>query len=83
MCRVLACWDGRRGHVYRLAVAPEHRRRGVAQALLNAAHTRFDSLGAMLADAMVEDDNPQAYATYQACGYRLQPGRDRWIRTLP
>ena len=34
---VIVGWDGWRGHLYRLAVAPELRRRGIATALLLAA----------------------------------------------
>ncbi len=79
---VVAGWDGWRGHIYRLAVDPEYRRHGVARALLAAAHDRFAALGAVLADAMVEDDNADARATYEALGYQLQPGRGRWVRKL-
>jgi ribosomal protein S18 acetylase RimI-like enzyme len=34
---VIAGWDGWRGTLYRLAVAPEHRRRGLARLLVEAA----------------------------------------------
>ncbi|WP_261570952.1 GNAT family N-acetyltransferase [Frankia gtarii] len=77
---VVAGWDGWRGHVYRLAVDPEYRRQGVARTLLIAAHDRFAALGAVLADAMVEDDNTDARATYEALGYQRQPDRGRWVR---
>ncbi|WP_235013813.1 GNAT family N-acetyltransferase [Parafrankia sp. Ea1.12] len=79
---VVAGWDGWRGHIYRLAVAPDHCRTGVARALLAAAHERFVALGAVLADAMVEDDNLDAHATYEKTGYRKQEGRTRWLRDL-
>ncbi len=80
---VVAGWDGWRGHLYRLAVDPAHRRQGLARALLSAAHDRFTALGASLADAMVEDDNVDARAAYQALGYQRQHGRGRWVRELP
>jgi ribosomal protein S18 acetylase RimI-like enzyme len=79
---VIAGWDGWRGNVYRLAVAPDHRRTGVARALLSTAHARFAALGAVAAVAMVEDDNPDAHATYETLGYRPQQGRTRWLREL-
>lgn len=79
---VVAGWDGWRGNLYRLAVAPDHRRTGVARALLATAHARFVALGAVVAVAMVEDDNLHARATYQKLGYRPQEGRTRWLRDL-
>ncbi|MCM3920293.1 GNAT family N-acetyltransferase [Frankia sp. AiPs1] len=78
---VVAGWDGWRGHVYRLVVDPEHRRRGVARALLSAAHDRFAALGAVLADALVEDDNADARATYEAIG--TSPAGAGWYGSYP
>jgi len=31
---VIGGWDGWRGNIYRLAVAPEYRRRGIARSLM-------------------------------------------------
>jgi ribosomal protein S18 acetylase RimI-like enzyme len=50
---VIAGWDGWRCHLYRLAVRPEWRRKGVASALLHAAEDRYRALGATRVDAMV------------------------------
>jgi ribosomal protein S18 acetylase RimI-like enzyme len=79
---VVAGWDGWRGNLYRLAVAPEHRRTGVARALLSAAHARFVALGAVVAAAMVDNDNHDAHVAYERLGYRPQAGRTRWLRDL-
>jgi ribosomal protein S18 acetylase RimI-like enzyme len=43
---VIAAWDGWRGSVYRLVVAPSHRRRGLAQRLLQEAEARLHARGA-------------------------------------
>ncbi|GAA4988556.1 hypothetical protein GCM10025734_14240 [Kitasatospora paranensis] len=43
---VIAGFDGWRCHLYRLAVAPELRRRGIGGALVAAAEERFAALGA-------------------------------------
>jgi GNAT superfamily N-acetyltransferase len=42
---VIAGWDGWRGGIYRLAMLPECRRRGVAQALVAEAERRLDARG--------------------------------------
>jgi ribosomal protein S18 acetylase RimI-like enzyme len=42
---VIAGWDGWRGALYRLAVAPTHRRRGIATALVKAAEQHLHAQG--------------------------------------
>jgi ribosomal protein S18 acetylase RimI-like enzyme len=42
---VIGGWDGWRGALYRLAVAPDHRRRGVATALVDAAEQHLRTHG--------------------------------------
>ncbi|MFI9362363.1 GNAT family N-acetyltransferase [Kitasatospora sp. NPDC053057] len=80
---VIAGWDGWRCHLYRLAVDPEHRRRGIGAALLAAAEERFAALGGRRIDAMVLDDNALGHRTWQAAGYRPQPEWSRWVKPLP
>ncbi|WP_406208116.1 GNAT family N-acetyltransferase [Kitasatospora sp. NBC_01560] len=79
---VIAGWDGWRCHLYRLAVDPAHRRRGVGAALLAAAEARFAGLGGRRADAMVLDDNGLGQRTWQAAGYGPQPEWTRWAKPL-
>jgi ribosomal protein S18 acetylase RimI-like enzyme len=79
---VIAGWDGWRCHLYRLAVAPAWRRRGVAGALLDAAHERFAALGGTRADAMVLDGNDLGQQLWRARGYVRQPDWSRWVRAL-
>ncbi|MGO9498921.1 MAG: GNAT family N-acetyltransferase [Solirubrobacteraceae bacterium] len=45
---LIAGWDGWRGNMYRLAVGPDHRRRGVARRSLDAGeeHLRGSGRGA-------------------------------------
>ncbi|MGW3045161.1 GNAT family N-acetyltransferase [Kitasatospora sp. NPDC001159] len=80
---VIAGWDGWRCHLYRLAVDPEHRRRGIGAALLAAAEERFAALGGRRADAMVLDENTLGHRTWQAAGYRPEAQWSRWVKPLP
>ncbi|KAB2594048.1 GNAT family N-acetyltransferase [Streptomyces arboris] len=79
---VIAGFDGWRCHLYRLAVHPEQRRRGVGGALLAAAEERFAALGGRRADAMVLDRNEPAQHAWRAAGYGPQPQWSRWVKHL-
>lgn len=79
---VIAGWDGWRCHLYRLAVSPEHRRRGIANALLAAAERRFISLGGRRGDAMVLDGNTVAHHAWKAAGYSPDTQWSRWTKPL-
>ena len=75
-------WDGRRCHLYRLAVRPDHRRRGIATALLKRAEERFVAFGCGRADAMVLDGNDCAHQTWSRAGYAPQGEWSRWVKPL-
>ncbi|MFY4718677.1 GNAT family N-acetyltransferase [Streptomyces sp. LaBMicrA B280] len=79
---VIAGFDGWRCHLYRLAVAPERRRQGVARALLAAAEERFARLGGRRADAMVLVRNERARYAWSAAGYAPEERWRRWVKPL-
>jgi ribosomal protein S18 acetylase RimI-like enzyme len=77
---IIAGWDGWRGHLYRLAVHPAHRQRGVGGALLAAAEGRLAALSARRFDAMVLDGNERGQQLWRAAGYRRQEEWARWVK---
>jgi ribosomal protein S18 acetylase RimI-like enzyme len=79
---LIAGFDGWRCHLYRFAVHPARRRRGIGRRLLAAAEARFAALGAARVDAMVLDDNSLAHGVWAASGYVRQPDWSRWVKRL-
>lgn len=63
---VIAGWNGWRGGIYRIAVAPSHRRLGVGRALLSAATQRLEVMGARRIDAFVVRDDELARAFWES-----------------
>ena len=77
---VIAGWDGWRGSVYRLAVAPSHRRQGLALRLLGAAEERFAALGAIRLQAIVVESDLRATSFWQATRWERQRDRLRFVK---
>lgn len=75
-------WDGWRCHLYRLAVEPGWRRRGVASQLVSVAREHARALGARRLDAQVDDDNELGRAFWSGVGFGVSDrDRDRrWTR---
>ncbi|GAB4002689.1 GNAT family N-acetyltransferase [Nocardioides ultimimeridianus] len=76
---IIAGWDGWRAHLYRLAVHPDVRRRGVGPLLLAAAQQRLVELGAARIDAMVLEGNALGQSLWRAAGYTPQ---EEWRRRV-
>ncbi len=79
---IIATFDGWRGHIYRLAVRPELRRRGIARQLVEAAHGAFETWGVRRITALVEKDHPWAVSFWQAVGYAPDDRICRFVRNL-
>ena len=71
---VLATHDGRKGWINRLAVVPEHRRRGCAARLGAAAEEMLRDQGMTVIAALIEPENDESLALFQKLGYLEQPG---------
>jgi ribosomal protein S18 acetylase RimI-like enzyme len=65
---VFGGYDGRRGLVYHLAVAPEHRRRGIAAELMAELEQRLKRLGCYKYYLLVTRDNDEALEFYESIG---------------
>jgi ribosomal protein S18 acetylase RimI-like enzyme len=77
---VIAGWDGWRGAIYRLAVAPERRRSGLGQALLRDAEDRLTALGASRLHAIVMESNENAVGFWDATDWEHQAGQLRFAK---
>ena len=63
--------DGRKGWINRLAVAPGHRRRGLAARLIAEAERWFtEDVGLEIWAALIEGENPDSQALFAALDYR-------------
>lgn len=82
---VFANWDGWRGHIYRLAVAPELRRKGIGRALLQEAEARLRAKGARRISVLVAHTDERATSFWNALGndgYELDARIARYVKTL-
>jgi ribosomal protein S18 acetylase RimI-like enzyme len=79
---LIAAWNGWRGSFYRLAVAPRHRRRGLATAVVREGETRLLERGAVRVDAIVAADEVAAPRFWTAVGYDRQIDRTRFVRNF-
>jgi len=79
---IIGTFDGWRGNIYRLAVHPDCRRRGVARALVAEVERRLAQQGAKRITALVEKDHPLAMTFWEAVGYRVDERIVRRVRNL-
>lgn len=65
----IGTFDGFRGWIYRVAVHPNHRRRGIASELVGEVEKRLKIAGVRQINLMVYKPNAAAHALYAKSGY--------------
>ncbi len=75
-------YDGHRGWVHRLAVAPAERRSGIGAALMQRLERDLDAAGCPKLNLQVVGDNAEVVAFYRALGYAVED-RVSLGKTLP
>jgi ribosomal protein S18 acetylase RimI-like enzyme len=75
-------WDGYRGQMYRLAVDPAYRRRGIAGALVEAVEGELRRLECERITALVFKDEPGAPEFWREAGYTPDPVIVRYAKNL-
>jgi ribosomal protein S18 acetylase RimI-like enzyme len=71
----MAAWDGRRGWLYHVATATEHRRTGLGRELVERAEAGLRALGAPRVLVIVESSNASALEFWRALGYEIRETR--------
>lgn len=66
---VIASSDGRKGWIKRLAVDPEHRRKGIATALIAEAEKTFRKRGVRVFCVLVKNSNESSKNLFMKLGY--------------
>jgi ribosomal protein S18 acetylase RimI-like enzyme len=79
---VISGWDGWRGNMYRLAVHPRYRGRGIGLLLVEAGEARLCALGCRRITALVVADDSEAAAVWHRAGYLFDERMARYVKQL-
>jgi ribosomal protein S18 acetylase RimI-like enzyme len=77
---IIATFDGWRGNVYRMAVDPTYRRRGLARRLAGEAEDWLRAAGAVRLSALVEGNSEVAQAFWESVGFEHYVGMRRYSK---
>lgn len=78
---LIAAFDGWRGNMYRLAVDPAHRRRGVGRALVAEGERRLVALGCRRITALVVAAEDHATGFWSDADYDADARITRFVKT--
>lgn len=68
----MAGYDGRRGWLYAVAVAPDHRRNGTGTLLVKAALEELKCLGCIKVNLQIRPTNTSVAAFYKSLGFAVE-----------
>lgn len=68
----MAGWDGHRGWLYAVAVAPEFRRTGVGSMLVKFAMQALRELGCIKVNLQIRASNTEIVTFYQSLGFSIE-----------
>ncbi len=71
----LGGWDGRRGWIYHVVIAPGHRRHGIGRRLVAQVEAGLQALGCPKVNVIVMDDSEEAVAFWVSMGYGMLRAR--------
>jgi ribosomal protein S18 acetylase RimI-like enzyme len=80
---LMAGYEGHRGWVNYLAVAPEHRRQGFGRVLMQEAEERLLALGCPKVNIQVRSSNQEALGFYKGIGYLQDEAVSLGKRLIP
>ena len=69
---VMAGYEGYRGWVYYVAVAPEHRSQGLGERLMRHAEAWLRKIGAPKVMLMIREENEAVRRFYEGLGYEIE-----------
>lgn len=77
---VMAGYEGHRGWVYYVAVAPEHRSQGLGERLMRRAEAWLGKVGAPKVMLMIREENEAVRRFYEGlgCGVEKRTVMSRW-----
>ncbi|MCZ4282857.1 GNAT family acetyltransferase [Kiloniella laminariae] len=68
----MAGYDGHRGWIYAVVVAPSHRRKGIASSLVAEAERTLHKIGCLKVNLQVRKGNDAAIELYESLGYGIE-----------
>ncbi len=70
---VMIGYDGHRGWINYLAVAPSHRRQGIGRSMMQEAETRLRAMGCPKINLQVRESNKDVIEFYHHIGFKQDP----------